>query len=179
MKKQTSTSIIAILIGIIAIQYFISKGHVAQQVELSETEEVQIEAIVQEPIQPPVKPVTATKKALKLQIEATLPEKNIVSAEAKQPEEKITPPRSLELTLNEETVSNLEKHLNDLSVKVVLRREDRGWRVDYIIPDNLMTSTGIQNNDLVLYELIETAKSNPRNRILVTRLESIFSTLER
>ncbi|MBC7466561.1 MAG: hypothetical protein H7256_11265 [Bdellovibrio sp.] len=60
-----------------------------------------------------------------------------------------------------------------------MAQEDRGWRVSYLTNNNPMAGIGIQNNDLILYELIDEAKQNPSNQKLVARLERVFQTLQR
>lgn len=180
MKKQTAYTIIAFLIGIIIAQYFFNKGHVINEVTKIDAEESHEAS---QPVKK-AKPVTSQAlmkpKAIKPeQDSAPIQPEKVIENEAQLKEDKTTPPRRFELTLDEQTVGNLERNINDLSVKVRLQREDLGWRVGYLTPDNLMAATGIHDNDLVLYELIETAKSNPRNKSLVVRLENIFSTLER
>ncbi|MBC7742340.1 MAG: hypothetical protein H7061_09085 [Bdellovibrionaceae bacterium] len=89
------------------------------------------------------------------------------------------PKRVVELTLDEASLASMELNINDLSQKVLMHREARGWRVHYSSANNPMSSIGIINDDLVLYEMINRAKANPQTAPLVGRLEHIFTTLER
>jgi hypothetical protein len=177
-KKQIFQVIIAFIIGILAARYFFDKKTQAKHnIEIAEEVEKKVinEFAQEQPLISKKTPqITASENQFKAapQIVPNQTSKVIHQAE-------IPKPRRIELTLDEETVGNLERNINDLFVKVTMRREDHGWRVNYMTSDNLMASTGIQNNDLVLFELIETAKADPINRSLVTRLENVFSTLER
>ncbi len=183
MKKKNTHALIAVLIGIIAAQYFFNKHPISNTIKVTETKASITGSTVQQPIktvsEPSEGPASIKRQPIVYEQGESQNKKNVIDSLGTQPEPKLRQPRLIELTLDEQTISNLEKNINDLSVKVNMRREDRGWRVDFVAPDNLMTTTGIQNDDLVLYELIETAKANLRNRSLVTRLEIIFSTLER
>lgn len=186
MNKQTFYIITAFLVGIILTQYF-AKNKETIIIQSTKNEELT-------PIQP--KPSVMNKIALikddtkKIDTAKTPPnpqaiqnlekllkeerEKSAATAEAKTKEK-----RQVELILDDSGLQKLEQNINDLSVKVSMKKEDRGWRVSYLVPNNPMAQIGIMNNDLILYDLIESARQNPRTEKFIARLETIFYTLQK
>ncbi len=176
MKKQTTLIIIALLLGILATQYFLRKRHSAQEVAVLKEFVADENTPIEETPQP------AKQTAAVIKVEQKKPESTPESETPTLPAETSTdvkePNRIVELTLDESNLSNLESNMNDLSQKVTTSREERGWRVRYRSTDNPMSSIGIIHNDLVLYQVIQRAKKNSQTAPLVSRLENIFSTLE-
>ena len=177
MKKQTTYIIIAFLIGIILTQFLLRERHDAQEVKV--LKEFAKDADV------PAEPITNRKKTSTTVITVE-PKPEVTHEPSAKVEDKVgpnevakDPKRVVELTLDESSLANLERNMDDLSNKVTLSREARGWRVHYSTSDNPMSSIGIINDDLVLYDVIIRAKANPKTAPLISRLETIFSTLER
>ena len=186
MNKQTGYLVIAFLLGVIATQYFI-RHDPAQYKVAAPVQSTQIDNLngpVAQSVQTSqqtLKPLAVQKPSKIVSSTAIVPEKSQSAIKTPSPDE--TAPlqpkkRIVELTLDEQNIRDLEQSLNELTGKVVMHREDRGWRVNYLTTNNPMIRVGLQNNDLVLYELIDSAKSNPRTGPLISRLETIFSSLQ-
>lgn len=177
--------IIAFLIGIILAQYVFSppKEKEVVQVESENSEEaIQNAKRIKMARQKKVT-LTAPKVAPSLKVS----NQEVVKQDIERPTEQTqaatnaeaNKKRRLELTLDDYSLQKLEQNINDLYHKVSMTQEDRGWRVSYLTKNNSMAAIGIQNNDLILYELINEARQDPRNEKLVTRLERVFYTLQR
>ena len=186
MNKQTGYLVIAFLLGVIATQYFLRSGSKVSK-EIVNLGSTNVENTVESTLPSPrhnLRTLTIQKTG-KVSTEdfaagASLKKLNPPVATAR-PEVTViqTKKRIVELTLDEKNIIELEQNLGELADKVVIHREDRGWRVNYLTTDNPMIQVGLQNNDLVLYDLIDTAKNNSRTGPLVSRLESIFTSLQR
>ncbi|MBC7457088.1 MAG: hypothetical protein H7235_02335 [Bdellovibrionaceae bacterium] len=187
MNKHTGYVVIAFLLGVIATQYFLRPSHteskdlVPIQSPVVENGDESTEPRPKNTLQ--TLTVRRLPKVATLEASATIPQTAQTIAPTLAPQDLIPIPqpkkRIVELTLDEQNIRELEQNLNDLTNKVVMRREDRGWRVNYLTTNNPMSRVGLQNNDLVLYDLIDSAKSNPGTGPLISRLEGIFSSLQR
>ncbi len=191
-NKNTSYIIIAFLIGIIATQYFLSAKNVDKPlVNLEEPETVntpnqikhspqkmqklgQTVRITLVPNDQPVGNAIKAEHSL-----AAMTQKNTEALNTTSEPIQIKKRRIVELTLDAQNIANLERNINDLSLKVVMHKEDRGWRVEYLFPENPMANIGLANNDLVLYDLLQSARENPKTAQLTSRLENVFATLVR
>ena len=166
MKKETLIAVIAFLLGIVITQNFIMKPQ-APMVTTTES-----------PVVPPTisanTPSPVDKKPMaQLQIQKIYSVGN--AAEPVAPKRK---PSMVGLMVDENSVNILERTIAELSAKVKMHREDRGWRVQYLTPQNPMQSIGLKDKDLVLYEVINKAREDASSGPLVVRLEKVFSQLQ-
>ena len=187
MNKQTSYVIIAFLLGVILYQYFLSKKELPVQTTAVIEEDQPLKALMENLTKD--KPSTKQAKAKLLTeskqtvIEPTEPrqiELSVDDAAKEATSQEVEPkkPKVTFLTLDDFNVGELERNINDLSLKVRMRREDRGWRVEYLTNQNSMASVGLMNNDLILYEMIERARNNTETKKLIARIERVFLMLQ-
>ena len=184
MNKQTSYVIIAFLLGVILYQYFLSKKELPVQTTAVIEEDQPLKALMENLTKD--KPSTKQAKAKLLtkskqtETEPRQIELSVDDAVKEDTSHEVEPkkPKVTFLTLDDFNVGELERNINDLSLKVRMRREDRGWRVEYLTNQNSMASVGLMNNDLILYEMIEKARNNTETKKLIARIERIFSMLQ-
>jgi hypothetical protein len=184
VKKQTSYIVIAFLFGIILTQYFLDKKHSTAKLDSLGLTQVLEENRNIEKIQGTAVPQQQPQLKMQLlEAKKMEPQKiKIIDSAAKNNQESIEAPKKqvVGLTLDEQNISKLEQNLNNLESAVIMRREDRGWRVKYLLNNNPMESVGLQNNDLVLYDLMNKARNqSAEQENLVSRLENVFANLER
>lgn len=185
MRKNLSYIVIAFLLGILVTQHFLNTKP-ADKNDVAQNEVTKDQSENQQPTPNP-KSWTTVIKTVPVDSNSTInaipnPHPNVKhqqndSVLDQNPEAPNN--RVVELTLNDATIDNLEQNINDLFVKVNLHREERGWRVNYMTENNVMASTGIRNNDLILYDLIESGRQNPTTKSLISRLENILETLQK
>ncbi len=168
MKKETLIAVIAFLLGIVITQNFIMKPQ-APTVTTTELPAVQVPPTVSANTPSPVD----KKPMAQLQIQKINSVGN--AAEPVTPKRK---PSMVGLMVDENSVNILERTIAELSAKVKMHREDRGWRVQYLTPQNPMQSIGLKDKDLVLYEVINKAREDESSGPLGLRLEKVFSQLQ-
>jgi hypothetical protein len=174
VKKQTSYIVIAFLFGIILTQYFLDKKHSTAKLDSLGLTQVLEENRNIEKIQGTAVPQQQPQLKMQLlEAKKMEPQKiKIIDSAAKNNQESIEAPKKqvVGLTLDEQNISKLEQNLNNLESAVIMRRED----------NNPMESVGLQNNDLVLYDLMNKARNqSAEQENLVSRLENVFANLER
>ncbi|WP_413612162.1 hypothetical protein [Bdellovibrio sp. HCB-110] len=85
----------------------------------------------------------------------------------------------LNLDISEEQIVEMEQHLGDLQKDVSLFRDNKGWIVRFHTQNNLLSKTGLKDNDLIRFGQIERLKEDPNNTELISRLEAIIMSLQR
>lgn len=83
------------------------------------------------------------------------------------------------LDIAESELAMMEENLSDLQKDVSLVRSEDGWIVRFYNSSNLMESIGVKDRDLIRFSHLEALKRDPTKTYLVSRLESLFSHLER
>lgn len=180
MKRiNFSIIIIAFLMGVLLTQYLVSRGsnpstHVTTQPE----QEAAVE-VTSQPVTVKQEPASSQKIGLKINHSAS-------SNTEKSPEPQVAEslqvpaakaPKYVNFTLDDYSIGKLERNINELSVKVKMLREERGWRVQYVAQPNTMASLGLFNNNLILHEVIESARANRDTVQLIERMENVFEAL--
>lgn len=85
----------------------------------------------------------------------------------------------LNIDISEKQIARMEEELPELQKDVSLFRDDKGWIVRYNRQENLLSLTGINDNDFIRFEQIERIKKDPSKRELISRLENIMLQLQR
>lgn len=165
MKKETSIAVIAFLLGIVITQNFITKP-LAPAVTNTEAPVLQL-TTASTPL-PEIKKPMAQLQLENLNAVTDPNDSNVLKRK----------PSMVGLVVDENSVNILERTMEELSTKVKMHREDRGWHVQYLTPQNPMRSIGLKDKDLVLYEVISKARADASSGPLVLRLEKVFSQLQ-
>ncbi len=171
MKKETLIAVIAFLLGIVITQNFIMKP---QAPVVTSTESPVAPPTVIPPTVSASTPSPAIKKPMQ-QLGLQKLNTVLIPYDSVAPKRK---PSMVGLMVDENSVNILERTIAELSTKVKMYREDRGWRVQYLTPQNPMQSIGLKDKDLVLYEVINKAREDESSGPLVVRLEKVFSQLQ-
>lgn len=85
----------------------------------------------------------------------------------------------LNIDISEKQISRMEQELPELQKDVYLFRDNKGWIVRYNRQENLLSLTGINDNDFIRFEQIERIKKDPSKKELISRLENIMVQLQR
>lgn len=84
----------------------------------------------------------------------------------------------LNIDISEQQIARMESELPELQKDVSLFRDNKGWTVRFHRQDNLLSLTGINDNDLIRFEQIERIKKDPSKTELISRLENIMVQLQ-
>lgn len=186
MKNNKLYIVIAFLIGLVLAQYFSKKEPtvVVVQSQAPQASQINLDSKKAGFKKLELKQLTEkTNNTVKNKISTsevlTLTEVLEKHRENQAKEFQAKTKRQVELVLTDDGLLKLERNLNTLTSEVSMAKEDRGWRVNYQSENNPMASLGIMNNDLILYDLINSARQNPQTEKLISRLENIFETLQR
>lgn len=76
-------------------------------------------------------------------------------------------------------ISEMEQNLNDLQKDVSLFKDRRGWIVRFHVENNLLSQTGLKDNDLITFKQLQKLKEDPNKADLMTRLEVVMGTIQR
>lgn len=98
---------------------------------------------------------------------------------ANSPHEAEDSPDVFNLDIAESELTMMEENLSDLQRDVSLIRSEEGWIVRFYNSSNLMESIGVKDHDLIRFSHLEALKRDPTKTYMVSRLESLFSHLER
>lgn len=96
-----------------------------------------------------------------------------------KPEDPTVVANTLNIDISEQQISRMEQELPELQKDVSLYRDNKGWTVRFHRQDNLLSLTGINDNDLIRFEQIESIKKDPTKTALISRLENIMVHLQR
>lgn len=96
-----------------------------------------------------------------------------------KPEDPTVVANTLNIDISEQQISRMEQELPELQKDVSLYRDNKGWTVRFHRQDNLLSLTGINDNDLIRFEQIESIKKDPTKTALISRLEHIMEQLQR
>ena len=164
MKKETLFAVIAFLLGIIITQNFILKPQSPTTAVITPVESPTTASTPSPDIKKPIE-----------QLQIQKPTAVTVPTDSNSLKRK---PSMVGLVVDENSVNILERTIGELSLKVKMHREERGWRVQYLTPQNPMQSIGLKDKDLVLYEVIDKAREDAFVGPIVARLEKVFSQLQ-
>lgn len=95
-----------------------------------------------------------------------------------QPEDPVAVANTLHIDISESQIERMEQELPELQKDVSLFRDNKGWTVRFHRQDNLLSLTGINDNDLICFEQIERIKKDPTKTELISRLENIMLQLQ-
>lgn len=87
-------------------------------------------------------------------------------------------PQSIDLTLSDLQVENMEQSLGDLQKDVSLFRYKKGWLVRFHSSGNLLSEIGVHDNDFIRFSQFEEMKKDRSKEKLVSRLEDVLTNLE-
>lgn len=96
-----------------------------------------------------------------------------------KPEDPTVVANTLNIDISEQQIVRMEQELPELQKDVSLYRDNKGWTVRFHRQDNLLSLTGINDNDLIRFEQIESIKKDPTKTELISRLEHIMEQLQR
>lgn len=84
-------------------------------------------------------------------------------------------PKTLNISISDELVSDMEDQWADLPNQIRLKKERRGYRVVYLRGDSIFAQTGLQTGDLITRESLERMNDSFRgNEQLTTRVARIL-----
>jgi hypothetical protein len=83
------------------------------------------------------------------------------------------------LILTEESISDMEKQLDQLRNTSSSSESAEGWRIQYGQGDRVFTRAGIRSGDLITYESLNTELQNPERARLAGRLIEVFNAIKR
>jgi hypothetical protein len=95
-----------------------------------------------------------------------------------KPEDPTTVANTLNIDISEQQITRMEEELPELQKDVSLYRDNKGWTVRFHRQDNLLSLTGINDNDLIRFEQIAQIKKDPAKTELISRLENIMLQLQ-
>ncbi|MBO9666823.1 MAG: hypothetical protein J7501_08410 [Bdellovibrio sp.] len=132
-----------------------------------------------------------TFPAAKAQVELPAPPRMPTAAETKPLQSELPPPampqasleqpapRIADIDFNEANVEVLEQNIVELHKDVSLEKDRDGWIVHFHTSDNLLSSFGISNNELIRFNQVDEMKKDPNTVELANRIENLLSNLER
>lgn len=156
-------------LGVLAGIYFSPRHKTEPVPETTQVEKMPV-------IQPPVKNRDQSREAV---TRRKLPQISVSNSEISEDKKPKADKKLVVLNISEARVEALEQNFSELQRDISLFKDDRGWTVRFHRNTNLLSSMGIQDNDLISFELFQQLKKDPSKGNLVSRLEIIFSNLER
>jgi hypothetical protein len=179
MKRFTAGLVIGVCMGFGIAAVFRPETKVPDMPELSQDDLIKPTAIKSSELSPDLKPKTMEKLASKkgnLVLEVASAQDTPADP---KPEDPTTVANVLNIDISEQQILRMEQELPELQKDVSLYRDNKGWTVRFHRQDNLLSLTGINDNDLIRFEQIERIKKDPSKTQLISRLENIMLQLQR
>ncbi len=85
----------------------------------------------------------------------------------------------LNIDITNEQIENIEQNISDLQKDVKIFKDSKGWVVKFYRNENLISSLGINDNDIIRFDQLNRLKADPSKEHQISQLESIFYQLER